>query len=66
MLLLISPSLPSPEAVRQRFKGVAAEAECQGRPVKEDSMASGKYFLAGFGIVSLEAAISSASTGLAH
>lgn len=45
MLLLISPSLPGPEAVRQRFKGVAAEAECQGRPVKEDGMAHGKVFL---------------------
>lgn len=52
--------------MRQRFKGVAAEVECQGRPVKEDGTASGKYFLAVFGIVSLEAAISSASIGLSH
>lgn len=52
--------------MRQRFKGVVAEAECQDRPVKEDGMASVKYFLAGFGIVSLEAAISSASIELAH
>lgn len=52
--------------MRQRFKGAAAEAECQGRPVKEDDMASGKYFLAGFGIVSLEASVSSTTTGLAH